>query len=252
MDCRLFFCSLAQSITSETADKHQHLVDTISIEELIQKFNIEFDLYKFIKPNYIDFINVKNTNFEAVEKTEQIKKLLNTQASYSKLNETIYLVYLDPDFKGLFNREGTFRKSLGKTNKLKAEFIISVNQSDFKKKLKDINAIWDWKVNRNEKRAALEARFGYDVKHGMHLHRLLYSAKQLLLTGNYTPRLKNEDLQIAKDILSGQVSYKDLIALAESLQKELNQIIKSGTSDLQEKANIIKINDLLMDIYNQF
>ena len=40
-----------------------------------------------------------------------------------------------------------------------------------------------WKDTRNEKRAALEAKYGYDTKHGMHLIRLMRQCKEILETG---------------------------------------------------------------------
>lgn len=41
----------------------------------------------------------------------------------------------------------------------------------------------EWKENRNEARASLEAKYGYDTKHGAHLVRLLKMGREILETG---------------------------------------------------------------------
>jgi predicted nucleotidyltransferase len=244
---------LANDITGENAQTHKHLEETITIEEFSKEFSSDTNIAKFLKPHFMDFISIKDKSFKNIEKTEEIKDLLLNHSAYSMLNDSIYLIYVDKEkYSGIFTRDGNFKKNLKKVGDLVPDFMITVNKSDFKKNLKDISSIWNWKVNRNEKRSVLEARFGYDTKHGMHLYRLLSSAKDLLLTGEYTPRLNDENLTMARDILSGQVPYATLIQMAENLQKELNAIIKNNKAVLKPEADIVKINDLLMSIYDQF
>lgn len=55
------------------------------------------------------------------------------------------------------------------------------------KRYKSAQAQWrqygDWLQHRNPARSDLEARFGYDTKHGMHLVRLQRMALEILQTG---------------------------------------------------------------------
>jgi len=67
----------------------------------------------------------------------------------------------------------------------------------------------EWKTERNKDRASLEAKFGYDTKHAMHLVRLISEGNELLTTGNITfPRPDAEELL---DIRNGKYSYDALM-----------------------------------------
>lgn len=247
-----FAGSIAEKVTGETSQKHKHLNETISIEDFISIYSIDFDLFKFIKPHIFDFMNIKTTTFKSVDKKSQDFKAIFDKSIYSKINDNTFVIYNNAG-NGIFSRDGGLKNSEKKIDKsLDADFVVNVNFSNYKSALKEIKSIWEWKVNRNEKRAALEERFGYDVKHGMHLYRLLISAKKLLLTGTYQPKLEAEDLKLAKDILSGKISYFELIDMAENLSKELNVIAKENKIGLQETADVFKINELLMKIYSLY
>jgi hypothetical protein len=56
-------------------------------------------------------------------------------------------------------------------------------EKEFKQKQSDWESYQDWLMNRNPQRAVLEAQFGYDTKHGMHLVRLIRMCRELLETG---------------------------------------------------------------------
>ncbi len=72
---------------------------------------------------------------------------------------------------------------------------------------------WDqyqiWKAGRNKRRADLEAKYGYDTKHAMHLVRLLNEGQELLSTGKITfPRPEAKNLL---EIKNGKYSYDELM-----------------------------------------
>ncbi|MGC4094496.1 MAG: nucleotidyltransferase domain-containing protein [Polyangiaceae bacterium] len=71
---------------------------------------------------------------------------------------------------------------------------------------------WDnyqeWKRTRNAARAALEAQFGYDTKHGMHLVRLIRMCREILTTGQV--RVRRPD---AEELLSNPTRRVALRAL---------------------------------------
>jgi hypothetical protein len=56
----------------------------------------------------------------------------------------------------------------------------------------DYNNYNTWKKNRNPKRAALEAKIGYDAKHATQLIRLLKLGKEVLLTGKLQVKRIND------------------------------------------------------------
>jgi hypothetical protein len=102
---------------------------------------------------------------------------------------------------------------------------------------------WDnyqeWKKNRNPKRAADEAKFGYDGKHAGHLVRLTKMAKELLLTGKMNVRRPDREELIY--IRNGGWSYEQLIEFAEREEKEID-ILYNTTNILPKAPDINKLN----------
>lgn len=105
-----------------------------------------------------------------------------------------------------------------------------------------------WKRERNPERAALEAKHGYDSKHGMHLIRLLKMSLEIIKYGKVI--VKRPDREELLGIRNGQVPYADLVAYAESLMEELE--LAYGTSPLPGKVDMTKIEDLLIDLQTEF
>ncbi len=77
-----------------------------------------------------------------------------------------------------------------------------------------------WKTQRNPKRAELEARYGYDTKHAMHLVRLIRMCSEVLLTGQLQVRRADADELLA--IRDGGWSYDALEAWAATEERRLD------------------------------
>jgi hypothetical protein len=88
---------------------------------------------------------------------------------------------------------------------------------------------WDhyqeWKKNRNVKRAADEAKYGYDTKHGYHLVRLLRMAREILTTGKVI--VKRPDREELLAIRNGAWPYEQMVEYAEREDKELGELYKT-------------------------
>jgi hypothetical protein len=84
---------------------------------------------------------------------------------------------------------------------------------------------WDayerWKDERNPARARLEARFGYDTKHAMHLVRLMRTGLELLQSGEL--RVRRPDAEELVAIREGAFSYDQLVAEAERLEQRTHE-----------------------------
>lgn len=84
---------------------------------------------------------------------------------------------------------------------------------------------WDqyktWVRERNPARAELEARFGYDTKHAMHLVRLLKMAVEIAQTAFV--KVKRDDREELLAIRNGSMSYDDLVAYAEKLSGDVQR-----------------------------
>lgn len=122
------------------------------------------------------------------------------------------------------------------------------DQNAYDAALKQWRQYWEWKQSRNPQRAALEERFNYDTKHGMHLVRLMRMGVEILTgQGVIVKRPDREDLLA---IRSGALTYDELIALAEDYDRQLDELYEK--SDLPHAPDVEKINRLLLEVYQGF
>lgn len=102
----------------------------------------------------------------------------------------------------------------------------------------------NWKATRNPKRAELEAKFGFDVKHGMHLTRLHLQCKDVLSTGSLQVRSPYRDLLLS--IRNGGWTYEQLVEFAEKAEAELPAL--EATSLLPKAPDRAKLSQLCESI----
>jgi len=105
------------------------------------------------------------------------------------------------------------------------------------------NQYENWKATRNEKRAALEAKFGYDTKHGMHLVRLLRMCREILT--DHRVFVRRPDAKELLGIRLGEWSYDKLVAWAEAQDEEMQALYKAST--LRHAPDMEKLNDLCVE-----
>lgn len=89
----------------------------------------------------------------------------------------------------------------------------------YRKALAGWHAFLDHQQRRNPARAALEARFGYDTKHAMHLVRLYRTGVEVLETG--TLEVRRADAGELRAIRDGALSFDALVRLTEALEQRL-------------------------------
>ena len=85
----------------------------------------------------------------------------------------------------------------------------------------------NWKVNRNPARAEIEAKFGYDCKHAMHLVRLMRMCREILTTGQVI--VKRPDREELLAIRNGTWTYDALIEWAEKQDGEMNGLVEESS-----------------------
>lgn len=109
---------------------------------------------------------------------------------------------------------------------------------------------WDryqtWVETRNQKRAELEARFGYDTKHASHLVRLLRTCGEILSEG--TIRVRRPDARELLEIRAGTWSYEALEEWAEAEDARIGGMVK--TCPIPRTPDRAKLDRLCMDITN--
>jgi uncharacterized protein len=92
-------------------------------------------------------------------------------------------------------------------------------ERNYRAAIKHWEAYERWKDERNPARARLEARFGYDTKHAMHLVRLMRTGLELLETGELTVRRPDAAELIA--LRDGALSYDGVVVEAERLEQRM-------------------------------
>lgn len=105
-----------------------------------------------------------------------------------------------------------------------------------------------WLVKRNPQRAELEAQFGYDTKHGMHLVRLMTMAEEILTTGEVNVRRKDREYLLG--IRYGRLPYEDLVQFGIQMDAKLSALYASSTV-LPAKPNRVKLDELCRRIVEE-
>lgn len=105
-----------------------------------------------------------------------------------------------------------------------------------------------WLRERNESRAELEAKFGYDTKHAMHLVRLLRMAREILTTGKVI--VKRPDAEELLEIRRGAWEYEKLVEWAQRQDAELETLYK--TSSLPDKPDMKALEKFVIERQERF
>lgn len=109
------------------------------------------------------------------------------------------------------------------------------------------NSYHKWQRERNPARRELEAKYGYDVKHAMHLVRLVRMATEILRDGKVLVR--RPDADDLRGILRGEWDYEQIEAVADGLDTKLEAICES--SKLQKSPDRKRIAELYRSICEQ-
>lgn len=137
---------------------------------------------------------------------------------------------------------------------LKQKFIEGLGQREvfdqfaYDTAMKHWRQYWEWKNNRNPKRALLEDEFGYDTKHAMHLIRLLRMGVEIMRGEGV--KVKREDREELLAIRRGSLSYDELVATAQEYERQLENLYH--TSDLPHAPDAGKINRLMLGVYHEY
>jgi uncharacterized protein len=108
----------------------------------------------------------------------------------------------------------------------------------------------EWKKKRNDARAELEKKFGFDTKHAAHLVRLLRMGKEILETGKVNVDRTNIDAEELKGIRAGSWKFEEIEQYVEVMDKELDKHYKE--SSLQKSPKSQEIKNLCVEIVDRF
>jgi predicted nucleotidyltransferase len=138
--------------------------------------------------------------------------------------------------------ENMLNEAAGRANHLAPDFIAVLQaEKRFTTAQREWQQYQEWLKNRNPARAALEAKFGYDTKHAMHLVRLMRMGEEILRDGKVL--VKRQDREELLDIRNNGIwKYEDLVEWAEKKDQELDIIYKAGTSPLPKSPDRTLLN----------
>ena len=248
----------------ETKIPHGMTPEEHALAEHINMFTDEWEYYR--KPQLVNYCYPKDLKARKYDMGENIddivsfdtglsmsiKEFLINEASFRTISKTQYNIFTKPDMKysgGIFSRTGDLKAN--DTEEV-GEFCfqLTIDENNYKKDLDNIQKLWEWKCNRNEKRGVLEEHFGYDTKHMSHTIRLLIGGLNILETGEYHPRLEGENLKLVRNVLNGEFTYDYLVDYASKLEKKLDT--KYSESTLPKTPNHKKANELLLKLSREF
>lgn len=105
--------------------------------------------------------------------------------------------------------------------------LIYQKERSYRNALREWQQYQNWKANRNPARAEMEAKFGFDLKHAMHLVRLMRMCREIL-TGQGV-MVKRPDREELLAIRNGAWTYDQLMEWAERQDAELNELVEKST-----------------------
>jgi len=103
----------------------------------------------------------------------------------------------------------------------------------------------NWKKHRNPARAALEKKFGYDTKHGMHLVRLMTMCREIGTTGDVIVK-RVHDAPKLRGVLNGEWAFDYLDSWAEEQDKDLIEVWRK--SSLPRTPDFAKLDELCQNL----
>jgi predicted nucleotidyltransferase len=125
-------------------------------------------------------------------------------------------------------------KTLGLNDNLMESF---KKERQYKSAKREWNNYQNWKNTRNEERAVLEAKYGYDSKFALHLVRLYKQCREVLETGNLI--IKRQDANELIAIKNGAWTFEQLIEWAETQERELNELYERSTIPREPDRNAV-------------
>ena len=106
----------------------------------------------------------------------------------------------------------------------------------------------DWRRQRNPARAELEARYGYDTKHAMHLFRLLRMGEEILGVG--IVRVLRPDAEWLLSVRDGALSYEQVIQMAAEHEARLGTLMEHSALPLEPDSTAAE--RLVVELQEEF
>jgi len=135
--------------------------------------------------------------------------------------------------------------SAGRLMGYEENFLVMLGQEKkWRQAVQDWDNFLDWKKNRNPARAEMERKFGFDLKHAMHLVRLMTMCREVLT--ECLVLVRRPDAPFLKSVLNGELAFDYIEGWAEDQDKELIEVGRK--SSLPRRPNLGKLDELCQQI----
>lgn len=148
------------------------------------------------------------------------------------------------------NRDGSINK-INTTNrpleqiKQTPVLIVKFNKDEYEKSSNNRKSYHKWKEERNEDRASIEMKYGYDCKHAMHTVRLLRTVEEALTTG--TIQVKRPDAEELLAIRNGAWTYEEMMEYWREKDAYITKVLYNKTV-LPRTKNIKLATKVLIEL----
>lgn len=164
-----------------------------------------------------------------------------------------YHLFYDSDgsFNGVISSVNSNEISLSSIEKGKLPVaLLYFNKDGYSSYCKEYKEYWSWVEKRNEARfqTTVLHQKNYDSKNMMHTFRLLAMAKEIATQGSVL--VKRPDRSFLLDVKRGVFEYDELLLWADQKKEELNDLFNK--SDLMERPDLDKVNDLMVRLRDEF
>ncbi len=202
------------------------LTDSSTLDKSEEKAFITF-LWMLIKDR-IEYIEEQQELYELISDRLDIKGVINN----NQLPTEFY-----PYIQNLTKASDRYMDILRRTQ-------------EYRKDLDYWKSYQSWLKNRNPQRAELEAKCGFDAKHGAHCIRLVRMGNEILTTGTVNVDRRGIDAAELLEIRLGKVEYDLVLAEAEKLFAQLDRSYE--ISELPDRVDDEKINHLAIELIEEF
>ena len=107
-----------------------------------------------------------------------------------------------------------------------------------------------WEKTRNKDRAEMERKFGFDLKHSVHLVRLMRMGQEILETGKVNVDRTFIDAEELKAIRQGSWTYDMVEQYATDMDKKLDELYKK--SKLRFSVNTEFVGNLCTKVISEY
>lgn len=180
----------------------------------------------------------------------QKHKMMLKPDNYAKLNEFVELYEEIPqDYQSrmlieyrmtAFDGIVKFGKDFGSVGDL---------NFNLQRKMKDVYAAVKERLAKASHRTDMYTKYGYDTKFGMHLLRLMYEGRELMLKGVIQFPFDKDMRKFFLDVREGKYTPDEVIQMADRYEEEMDEAEK--ISKLPSEPNYNLVNSLLQSIVKE-